>query len=160
VRHLAISLAMLSVVMARPGLAAGTLVTPETGSLPKGPVKRAARPKPTSTQSPARPDAVIEKDIRNRFAQSKIAADNYQVYVQGGVATIEGRTDVVQNKGMATRLARLGGATAVKNRIEISEAARQKAAQNLATGRRRMQIKRGDARSEARSNPSAPGQSH
>ncbi|MBV8902010.1 MAG: hypothetical protein JOZ22_00110, partial [Acidobacteriia bacterium] len=95
------------------------------------------------------------KDIRARFARSKISVEKYQVHVQGGVATIGGKTNVIQHKGVATRLAKLGGAVAVSNHIEISEAAREKAAQNLEIGRRRAQIKRGDARSETRSQTSA-----
>ncbi len=95
-------------------------------------------------------DATIEAAIRAKFAKSKINEDKFQVRVQGGVAIIEGRTDVIQHKGVATRLAKGGGAVAVNNHIQISEAARQKAAKNLATGRRRAQIKRGDTRSEDR----------
>jgi hypothetical protein len=56
---------------------------------------------------------------------------------------------VIQHKGVATRLAKGGGAAAVANHIQISEAAREKAAGNLEAGRRRVQVKRGDARSEA-----------
>jgi hypothetical protein len=94
-------------------------------------------------------DAQIEGVIRAKFAKSKINADHFQVHVQGGVATLEGRTDVIQRKGTATRLAKTGGATAVDNRIQISEAARQKAAGNLAKGRRRVQVQRGEPRSDA-----------
>jgi osmotically-inducible protein OsmY len=101
-----------------------------------------------SAAAPARSDAQIEADIRARFAKSKINADKFQVRVQGGVATLEGRTDVIQHKGTATRLAKNAGAAAVNNRIQISDAARQKAAGSLAEGRRRAQIKRGEARSE------------
>ncbi len=90
-------------------------------------------------------DADIEKAIRARFARSKISADHFQVRVQGGVATIEGRTDVIQRKGVATRLARAGGAREVINKIEIGEKAREKASANLAQGRRRVQIKRDEA---------------
>jgi hypothetical protein len=36
---------------------------------------------------------------------------------------------------------------AVNNRVQISDAARQEAAGNLQEGRRRVQVKRGDARS-------------
>jgi len=88
--------------------------------------------------------------IRAKFAKSKINADKFTVHVQGGVATIEGKTDVIQHKGSATRMARTGGALAVNNHIQISDAARQKAAGNLEKGRRRAQIKRGDVRSDAR----------
>ena len=108
---------------------------------------RPAAPKPAA--QPTRSDAEIEKDIRARLAKSKIAVEKFTVHVQGGVATLEGKTDVIQHKGVATRLARSGGAVAVKNQIQISDAAREKAAQNLETGRRRVQIKRGDARSES-----------
>jgi hypothetical protein len=64
------------------------------------------------------------------------------------VATIEGKTDVIQHKGTATRMAKTGGAIAVNNHIQIGDAARQKAANNLEQGRRRVQVKRGDQRSE------------
>ena len=37
--------------------------------------------------------------------------------MQGGVATIEGKTDVVQHKGVATRLAKSGGAVAVAAQV-------------------------------------------
>lgn len=97
-------------------------------------------------------DGQIEKDIRERFAASKIAADKFEVHVQGGRATITGNTDVLQHKGTATRMARAAGATDVVNKIAPSEAAREKAAANLTKGRRRAQVKRGDtaARSEHR----------
>lgn len=107
--------------------------------------KTAARAGPRA----AKTDAVIERDIRAKLAKSKIAADGFQVHVQGGVATLEGKTDVIQHKGVATRLAKSAGAIAVKNQIQVSDAARQKAAKNLQAGRRRAQIKRGEARSEA-----------
>ena len=70
--------------------------------------------------------------------------------MQGGVATLEGKTDVVQHKGSATRMAKAAGAIAVNNRIQVSDAAKQKSADNLEQGRRRAQIKRGEARSEER----------
>jgi hypothetical protein len=94
-------------------------------------------------------DVRLEAAIRAKFAKSKIDADKFQVHVQGGVATIEGRTDVVQHKGVATRLAKTGGAVAVNNHIQISDAAKEKAAANLEKGRRRVQIKRGDARTDS-----------
>ena len=61
----------------------------------------------------ARSDAEIEGAIRDRFARSKSAADHFTVRVHGGVATIEGRTDVVQRKGSATRMAKSAGARKV-----------------------------------------------
>src|ERR1043166_8237953 len=110
--------------------------------------------RPAAKSAPARqPDSQVEAAIRAKFAKSKINADKFQVHVQGGVATIEGRTDVIQHKGVATRLARTSGAVAVNNRIQISDAARQKAAANLEKGRRRVQVQRGEARSEASAAP-------
>jgi hypothetical protein len=96
---------------------------------------------------PAATDAEIERTIRAKFAKSKISADKFTVKVQGGVATIEGRSDVVQHKGTATRMAKTGGAVAVVNKIQLSQAAKDKASKNLEKGRRRAQVKRGDARS-------------
>jgi BON domain len=95
----------------------------------------------------AKGDAAIEAAIKAKLAKSKIGADHFQVRVQGGVAIWEGRTDVVQHKGVATRMAKAAGARAVVNNIEIGEAAREKAGANLAKGRRRVQVKRGDPRS-------------
>jgi osmotically-inducible protein OsmY len=95
----------------------------------------------------AQSDAQLEKEIRARFAGSKIAADKFEVQVQGGHATLTGSTNVLQHKGVATRLAHAAGATDVLNKIEPTEEARQKAAANLTKGRRRAQVKRGEARS-------------
>ena len=78
------------------------------------------------------------------MAASKISKNKFEVHVQGGVATLTGRTDVLQHKGTATRLARNGGALRVVNRIEVSEAAKEKAASNLDSGRRRAQVKRSE----------------
>jgi hypothetical protein len=104
-----------------------------------------------------RTDAAIEADIRARFQRSTIRADGFTVkVVGGGVARIEGKTKVIQRKGTATRLAKLGGARAVENKIQVDEAARAKAADNLATGRRRAQVKRGEVRSEATSAAKKP----
>src|ERR1039458_5473213 len=108
---------------------------------PPAPAKTAAAPKKS--------DKEIEAAIRAKFAKSKINADKFQVHVQGGVATIEGHTEVVQHKGVATRLAKTGGALAVNNRVQTSDAAKKKAAANLDEGRRRAQVKRGDARSDS-----------
>jgi BON domain len=96
-------------------------------------------------------DRQIEAAIRARFAKSTINEDHYQVRVQGGIAIIEGRTDVIQRKGTATRLARAAGAREVVNKVALSDAAKERAAQNLATGRRRAQVKRGDKRTETAS---------
>jgi hypothetical protein len=93
-------------------------------------------------------DGQLEAAIRAKFAKSKINADKFTVRVQGGVATVDGKTDVVQHKGVATRMCKTAGAAAVNNRVQVSEAAKQKAAGNLEQGRRRAQVTRGDARSE------------
>lgn len=113
-----------------------------------------ARPQPAARGKQASmSDADIEKAIRARFAASKISSHHFQVHVQGGVATLEGQTDVLQHKGTATRLAKSAGAGRVVNRIAVSQAAREKAAGNLAKGRRRVQIKRSEttARGDKRS---------
>jgi len=111
------------------------------------------RPKAAVPRNAGVSDAELEKTIRARFAQSKISTHHFQVHVQGGVATIEGQTDVLQHKGTATRLAKSSGAIKVVNHIAVSQAAKDKAAKNLATGRRRAQIKRSQtaARSAKRS---------
>ena len=93
-------------------------------------------------------DAQLEAAIRAKFAKSKINADKFTVRVQGGVATIDGKTDVIQHKGVATRMGKTAGAVAVNNRVQVSDAAKDKAAGNLEKGRRRAQIKREDARTE------------
>lgn len=112
-------------------------------------VLHAADPRPPQKAPAIRPsDAQIEANIRARFAKSKIGVNRFTVRVQGGVATLEGHTEVIQHKGVATRLARSGGAVAVNNKIQIGDAARQKAAANLEKGRRRVQIERGEPRSE------------
>ncbi len=121
------------------------------------PPPKATAPTAAKTQKQAaKPDSLIEADIRARFAKSKISADKFQVHVQGGVATVEGKTDSIQHKGVATRLAKSAGAVAVNNHVQPSDAAKQKAAKNLAAGRRRAQIKRGDARSDPRNDPKTP----
>jgi osmotically-inducible protein OsmY len=116
-----------------------------------GPARpRAAAPARTAAQ-PRVSDAQMEAMIRAKLAKSKkISQDKFQVHVQGGVATIEGKTNVIQHKGSATRMAKSAGALAVHNRIQVSDAAKQKSASNLEQGRRRAQLKRGDTRSVAR----------
>jgi BON domain len=119
----------------------------------------AAEPRPAAHQRPAPPkatgaarlpDSQIETAIRAKLAKSKIGADGFTVKVQGGVATWQGRTDVVQHKGAATRMAKSAGAVAVDNRIQISDAARKRASANLEKGRRRVQVTRGEPRSQSR----------
>jgi hypothetical protein len=133
---------------------AGVTWASTPGSTP-GSTPQSAAPRPHATTTPAskkaatRPkltDAQLEAAIRAKFAKSKINTDRFTVKVQGGIATIDGKTDVVQHKGTATRMARTAGAT-VNNRVQVSDAAKQKAAGNLETGRRRAQVTRGDPRS-------------
>ena len=136
---------------------------PQRGSAASNPPAQQPAPAPAaparkSTSTPAKPrlpDAQLEAAIRAKFAKSKLAADKLTVRVQGGVATIEGRTDVVQHKGNATRMAKTAGAIAVNNHVVVSDAAKEKAAANLEEGRRRAQIKRGDARSQPRQDGSS-----
>jgi hypothetical protein len=114
-----------------------------------GQTKPAAKPVPppakkSVTGHSASSDVALEKDIRARFARSKISTDKFEVKVQGGIATITGKTDVLQHKGVATRLARNAGAAQVVNKVEVSDAAKQQASQNLASGGRRAQVKRSD----------------
>src|SRR5262245_17499003 len=100
-------------------------------------------PKARPAPAPARPsDAQLEASIR---AKSK-SASSFTVRVQGGVAHIDGKTDVIQRKAAATRMAKVAGAIAVDNRVQVSDAAKQRAAGNLEEGRRRAQVKRGDTR--------------
>lgn len=98
-----------------------------------------------------RSDASIEEQIRARFAKSKIAANGFKVHVQRGVATLTGTTDVIQHKGVATRLAKSGGAAQVVNNIQVSQAARDKAAAKLSKVRKN---------SHAAATPSAAAQQH
>jgi hypothetical protein len=113
--------------------------TPQKNAPPRKPAASAGQKAPLT-------DAELERAIQERFSRSKIAADNFQVRVRAGVATLEGRTDVIQHKGTATRLAKNAGARHVQNKIEVSEQARQKASANLAEGRRRVQVKRSEAK--------------
>jgi osmotically-inducible protein OsmY len=123
-----------------------SMATAATNPPPQKPVthQREAAPPAQARLS----DAQIETAIRTKLAKSKIGLDGFKVHVQGGVATWEGRTDVIQHKGAATRMAKTAGAVAVVNHIQISDEARERASANLEKGRRRAQVKRGDARSE------------
>ncbi len=113
-------------------------------------VAQTAAPKktPPAQGTSAQQDKDIEAAIRAKLAKSKIGKDGFKVHVQGGVATWEGSTDVVQHKGAATRMAKTAGAKAVVNNIKVSDAAKEKASENLDTGRRRAQVKRSDPRQE------------
>jgi osmotically-inducible protein OsmY len=102
-------------------------------------------PTPSSTATARRlPDSVIEQKIRAKLAKSKIGRDKFTVKVQNGVAYWEGKTDVIQHKGAATRMAKTAGAVAVVNNIQISDAARLKAAHNLSGAVPRAQVKHAD----------------
>jgi hypothetical protein len=121
------------------------------GMMAPGAVAQKSTPSKAPAAAKSQPklsDAQIEAAIRAKLSASKIGADHFSVHVQGGVATLEGKTDVVQHKGTATRLAKTGGASAVNNRIQVSEAGKKRAADNLEKGRRRAQISRGEARSQ------------
>jgi hypothetical protein len=106
------------------------------------PVVYAAPPSKPATATLS--DAAIEQDLRARIARSKIAKNNFQIKVQNGTAILSGRTDVIQHKGVATRLAKSAGARRVENRIEITEAARERAAANLDRARRSGGLKRAE----------------
>jgi hypothetical protein len=84
---------------------------------------------------PAAGDNAIQSAIQAKFAKSKIAEDHFKVTVKGGVAYLEGKTDIPQRKGVATRLAKTGGAKGVVNNIQVGEAARKKLAERLQKAR-------------------------
>jgi hypothetical protein len=109
---------------------------------------KTAPKKPVASQgTSAQEDKQIEAAILAKLQKSKIGKDGFKVRVQGGVATWEGTTSVLQHKGAATRMAKSAGAKAVVNNIKVSDDARQDASQNLTSGRRRAQVKRGEPRS-------------
>ena len=81
--------------------------------------------------SRVQPDSQIQHSIEAKFAKSKINAEHFTVSVHGGVAVIDGKTGVIQHKGVATRLAKTGGAQSVQNRIQVSEEAKAKARARL-----------------------------
>ena len=150
----ALAIAFLPIAL----IAAAWATPAQTTSASKPPQPHQRPSRPTSAASrPLKNDGQLEADIRARLARSKIASDKFQVRVQGGVATIEGHTGVIQHKGVATRLAKSAGAAAVNNHVQIDDKAREAAAANLTKGRRRAQIKRGEARSD--SGNAAPRQS-
>jgi len=106
-----------------------------------------AKPVP-SQGTTALEDKKIEGLIRAKLAKSKIGQDGFTVRVQGGVAYWAGATSVVQHKGSATRMAKTAGAKRVVNEIKVSNSAKQAASANLEQGRRRVQVTRGDPRSQ------------
>ena len=70
---------------------------------------------PVEQKTPA--DAQIERSIMTKLSKSKLNADHFTVSVSKGVATIEGSTNVMQHKGVMTRMAKSCGAVAVHNNI-------------------------------------------
>lgn len=123
------------------GLAAAASVSDaQTAAAPK----TGTPPRPAQQGIGAQQDKEIETTIRAKLATSKIGKDGFTVRVQGGVAYWEGSTGVLQHKGTATRMAKAAGAKKVVNNIKVSEAAREKAADNLDQGRRRVQVKRSE----------------
>ena len=93
-------------------------------------------------------DKQIETKIREKLAKSKIGADGFKVRVQGGIATWEGKTSVIQHKGAATRMAKTAGAKAVVNHIEIDENARKKASETFNNAPKKAELKRSDPRDQ------------
>lgn len=89
-----------------------------------------------AAKKPAVADSEIEQVFKAKLSKSKVGANDIQIRVNHGVATLEGRVNVVQHKGAATRMAKSSGATAVINNIKISEAARQKAGQQMIRSRK------------------------
>jgi len=122
------------------GIAAAQVAAPPHAKTAPG--GRASTPAKKAAPHPQLTDAQIDATIRMKLAKSKIGADHFKFHVRNGVVTIEGKTNVIQHKGAATRMARTSGAVAVVNHIEISDAARAKARANLQNARRRAEIKR------------------
>jgi hypothetical protein len=80
-------------------------------------------------------DAQMEGLIKTKLAKSKMASEGFTIHVHNKIATWEGKTDVIQRKGAATRMARTAGAVQVVNNIKIGEAARLKAIEKLSKNR-------------------------
>jgi hypothetical protein len=124
-----------------------TIPPPKTAPPKAAPTKAVtAKLAPATQGATAAQDQQIEAAIRAKLSKSKIGKDGLTVRVQGGVAFWEGSTTVVQHKGSATRMAKTAGAKSVINNIKVTDAAKQKAAENLDQGRRRAQVKRSDPR--------------
>jgi|GEM_PF-2124875 len=102
------------------------------GTAPRASTQKAATSKGSGSNAG---DAAIEREIRERLSRSKISSNGFTVSVSNGVATLRGQTAVAQHKGVATRLAKLGGAKTVVNEITISAAGKQKLEQSLQKGR-------------------------
>ncbi len=87
-------------------------------------------------------DAEIERAMKAKLAKSKLSSDHFTFTVVKGVATIEGKTSVIQHKGVMTRIAKASGATAVRNNILISDAAKVKSMAPLAKIRTNLPVPR------------------
>jgi len=88
-------------------------------------------PPDTRKAAPAMSDLALQQTIQDKFAKSKAGGGKFAVKVQGGVAYLSGRAEVVQHKGAATRMAKTAGARRVVNNIALTEAARQRAAKSM-----------------------------
>ena len=91
----------------------------------------AAATRTTVTHQAQVSDSQIQQTIQTKLAKSKIGKDGFRFHVSHGVVTWEGNTNVVQHKGAATRMAKAAGASQVVNNIQVSAAARAKAAKSL-----------------------------
>jgi len=76
-------------------------------------------------------DSQLQQTIQTKLAKSKIGKDGFRFHVSHGIVTWEGNTNVVQHKGAATRMAKAAGASKVVNNIQVSAAAKAKAARSL-----------------------------
>ncbi len=91
--------------------------------------------RPASVQ-PHLTDAQIQSRIQAKLSKSKIGRNGFKFTTVNGVTTIEGKANVIQHKGAATRMARTAGARAVVNNIQISDEARAAARSKLSASRR------------------------
>jgi hypothetical protein len=132
--------------VADPGKTTQNAPAPKPKPAPAKPASGGKAPAAAAPGATAEQDRQIEATIRAKLAKSKIGKDGLTVRVQGGVAYWEGNTGVVQHKGSATRMAKSAGAHVVVNNIKVTDAAKQKAVDNLDQGRRRAQVKRSDPR--------------
>ena len=82
-----------------------------------------------------RSDAEIARKFREKLSKSKLKSEGIQIKVEKGTATITGRTDILQHKGTATRMAKSSGATQIHNEMVVGEAARKAAGERLAASR-------------------------
>ncbi len=95
----------------------------------------AVKPAPHKAPEQHLTDAQLEGIIRAKLAKSKMASEGLTVHVHNRVATWEGKTNVIQHKGAATRMAHSAGVPEVVNNIKIGEEARKKAAAKFAAYR-------------------------